>query len=377
MERAGALGLRVKPELRDLEVYKPGKPIEEVKRELGLREVVKLASNENPFGPSPRALEALMEALPNINRYPEGGCYYLRKRLSEKLGVGEDRLIFGNGSDELIVMAIRAFADKGDEILTATPTFLIYRIAAKAEGLKVKEVPLRGYRYDLEAMASQIGPRTRLIFISNPNNPTGTYVSKGEVEAFLDSVPSDCLVFFDEAYFEYAHRDGGDYPDSLQYQARGNIITARTFSKIHGLAGLRIGYAVSSPEVIELMNKVREPFNVNSLAQVAALAALDDEEYLAWVREMTEAGKSQLYRGLEELGIAYVPSAANFVLIELGPKAKEICDELLRAGIVVRYMGPWGLPGHARVTVGRREENEAFLRELGAAIRRAEAGGGS
>jgi histidinol-phosphate aminotransferase len=364
------LGLRIKPELRDLEVYKPGKPIEEVQRELGLGEVVKLASNENPFGPSPRALEALREALPRVNRYPDGSCYYLRKRLSEKLGVGEDRLIFGNGSDELIVMAIRAFADEGDEVLTASPTFLIYRIAARAEGLALREVPLRDYRYDLEAMASLIGPRTRLIFISNPNNPTGTYVSRGEVERFLDSVPGDCLVFFDEAYFEYAYEEGGDYPDSLRYQDRGNVITARTFSKIHGLAGLRIGYAVSSPEVIELMNKVREPFNVNSLAQAAALAALDDEGYLRWVREMTEAGKRQLYRGLEGMGVKYVPSAANFILIELGPRAREICDELLRAGVVVRYMGAWGLPRHARVTIGRREENEAFLRALEAAMRR-------
>jgi histidinol-phosphate aminotransferase len=370
------LGLKVKPELRDLEVYKPGKPIEEVKREFGLEEVVKLASNENSFGPSPKAIEALGRAASQINRYPDGGCYYLRRRLSEKLGVGEDRLIFGNGSDELIVMAMRALADEGDEVLTAAPTFLIYRIAAKAEGIGIKEVPLKAYKYDLEAMASEIGPRTRLIFISNPNNPTGTYVSKGEVEAFLDSVPGDCAVFFDEAYFEYAYREGGDYPDSLRYQGRGNVITSRTFSKIHGLAGLRIGYGVSSPEVIELMNKVREPFNVNSLAQVAALAALDDEGHVGWVREMTEAGKSQLYRGLEELGIGYVPSAANFVLIELGPRAKAICDELLRAGVVVRYMGAWGLPGHARVTVGKREENEAFLRALEAARRRVGACGG-
>ncbi|MBS7645212.1 MAG: histidinol-phosphate transaminase [Candidatus Bathyarchaeia archaeon] len=361
--------LRVKPELKDLESYKPGKPASELKRELGLKKVIKLASNENPYRPPRRVLEALRRAILEVNRYPDSSCYHLREKLSRRYGVEGNRIIFGNGSDELVTLALRALLDKGDEVLMAYPTFLIYHIASKAAGLRIRRVPLKNYRYDLDAMAGAVTPTTKLIFIANPDNPTGTYVTRGEVERFLDEVPEDVIIFFDEAYFEYA-RDLGDYPDSLRYHdGKGNIITARTFSKAYGIAGLRVGYAIAEPSIIELMNKVRSPFNVNSLAQIAAEAALDEEEYVKRVVEKTEKGKRQLYEGLKDLGLEYIPSAANFVLIRLGGGAAAIAQELMMKGIITRYMGPWGLPEHIRVTVGTEEENRVFLKALGESIK--------
>jgi histidinol-phosphate aminotransferase len=355
--------VRARKELRDLEVYVPGKPIEELQREMGLKNVIKVASNENAFGPSPKALEALKRAIYNVNRYPDGGCFYLRKKLAERLGLNGDRLIFGNGSDELIVLAIRAFLEKGEEAIVADPTFLIYRIASKASGIKTTFIPLKNMRYDLEGMASKISKETRILFVANPDNPTGTYVTKSEVESFIKKVPSDILLFFDEAYFEYA--TGGDYPNTMDYLDRGNIVTARTFSKVYGLAGLRLGYAVGDKEIIEGMNKVREPFNVNLLAQEAAVAALDDEEYLRFVRRETDKGKKYLCDELTKLSLSYVPSATNFILVRLGPSAEEIYQKLLRAGVIVRYMKAWGLAEYVRVTIGTEDENKIFIDKLG------------
>jgi histidinol-phosphate aminotransferase len=359
--------VKVKEELMRVKPYTPGKPVEEVKRELGLERVIKLASNENPFGPSPKALNALKKSLLEVNRYPDGGCYHLRKKLSIKLGVDGEELIFGNGSDELIVLAIRALTDKGDEVVTAKPTFLIYHIASTVSGLKVKAIPMKNYRYDLKGMAEEVSDDTRIVFIANPDNPTGTYVSRREVEDFLHEIPEHVVVFFDEAYFEYAC--GGDYPDTLRYHDRGNIITSRTFSKIYGLAGLRIGYAVSSKGIIDLMNRVREPFNVNSLAQSAALAALDDEEFVKMVREKTDQGKRLLYSELDKIGVRYIQSATNFVLIEIGKKAEAVYESLLRQGVIVREMSPWGLEGYIRVTVGSEYENRIFLSTIRKALR--------
>jgi len=354
--------VEVRKELRDLEVYVPGKPIEELQREMSLKYVVKLASNENAFGPSPKALEALKSAIYNVNRYPDSSCYYLRRKLAGILSVDEGNLIFGNGSDELIVLAVRAFLEAGDEVIIADPTFLIYRIASKAAGVKTVLVPLKNMRYDLEAMASKISPRTRMIFIANPDNPTGTYVTESEVEDFIEKVPEDVLLFFDEAYYEYAR--GGDYPDTMRYMGRGNIITTRTFSKIYGLAGLRLGYGVADKKIIDGMNKVREPFNVNLLAQEAALAALDDEEYVRFVREETDKGKKFLYSEFERLGLEYVPSATNFILVKLGSNSEEIYQRLLRSGVIVRHMKAWGLGECVRVTIGRDDENRFFIKTL-------------
>ncbi|MEM3380907.1 MAG: histidinol-phosphate transaminase [Candidatus Bathyarchaeia archaeon] len=354
--------VEVRKELRDLEVYVPGKPIEELQREMNLKYVVKLASNENAFGPSPKALAALKSAIYNVNRYPDSSCYYLRRRLAGILGVDEGNLIFGNGSDELIVLAVRAFLEAGDEVIIADPTFLIYRIASKAAGVKTVLVPLKGMRYDLEAMASKVSDRTRMIFIANPDNPTGTYVTKGEVEAFIEKVPEDILLFFDEAYYEYAKDD--DYPDTMKYMGRGNIVTTRTFSKIYGLAGLRLGYGVADKKIIDGMNKVREPFNVNLLAQEAALAALDDEEYVRFVRAETDKGKKYLYSEFERLGLEYVPSATNFVLVKLGSNSEEIYQRLLSSGVIVRHMKAWGLGEYVRVTIGKDDENRFFIKTL-------------
>jgi histidinol-phosphate aminotransferase len=354
--------VKVKDELMKVEPYSPGKPIDEVKREMGLKQVVKLASNENPFGPSPLAYEALKSSIAEVNRYPDGGCYYLRKKLSSKLGVNEDELIFGNGSDELIVLSIKALTEKGDEVVIAKPTFLIYNIASTVSGLKIVTVPLKDFKYDLNQMAAKITRKTKIVFIANPDNPTGTYVDVSEVESFLETVPEDVVVFFDEAYFEYAQ--GGDYPDTLSYQGRENIITSRSFSKIYGLAGLRIGYAVSSKLIIDLMNRVREPFNVNSLAQSAALAALDDNEFVKKVKERTEKGKRMLYSELEKIGIEYIPSLTNFILVKIGKKSKVIYDRLLREGVIVRQMSAWGLDDYIRVTIGKEDENLLFISAL-------------
>ncbi|MEM3018343.1 MAG: histidinol-phosphate transaminase, partial [Candidatus Bathyarchaeia archaeon] len=349
------------------EVYVPGKPIEELQREMGLRTVIKLASNENPFGPSPKALEALKSAIYNVHRYPDDGCFSLRKKLAERLNVKGENLIFGNGSDELIILAIRAFLDRGEEAILAEPTYLLYRIAAKAAGVKLNLVPLRNMRYDLETMASRISGNTRIILVSNPNNPTGTYVTRHEVESFIERVPNDVLLFFDEAYYEFA--EGDDYPNTIEYLDRGNIITSRTFAKIYGLAGLRIGYAVADREVADVINRIREPFNVNLLGQAAALAALDDEEYARFVRRETDKGKKYLYEEFSRLGLSYVPSATNFVLVKIGPRAGEVYQRLLREGIIVRQMDAWRLNDYIRVTVGREEENRYFIERLETILR--------
>jgi len=336
--------------------------VDEVKRELGLTDVIKLASNENPFGPSPLALAALRKSLREIHRYPDGGCYHLRKKLAQKHSVSEDQVIFGNGSDELIVLATKALLEKGDTVIIAEPTFLIYKLASKIAGMTIKSIPLKNLKYDLESMAAAIDDTTKMIFIANPDNPTGTYVNRDEVEAFINRTPKDVILFFDEAYYEYAIN--GDYPDTLKYRDTGNIITTRTFSKIFGLAGLRIGYGISTPEIGELMNKVREPFNVNSLAQAAALAALDDTAFVSKVRRLTDKGKKQLYDGFKELGIDYVPSATNFILVNFCDKADSIYDKLLRSGLITRHMGGWGLKNYLRITIGTERENERLLKRL-------------
>jgi histidinol-phosphate aminotransferase len=358
------LKIKIKPELSDLETYKPGKPIEEVKRELGVDRAIKLASNENPFGPSKKVREALYEKIQDVNRYPDGGCYYLREKLAKTLHVKGDQIIFGNGSDELIVFAVRALLDKGDEVIIAHPTFVIYRIVSKAAGIKINMVPLQDYHYNLEGMEAAISSDTKMIFIANPDNPTGTYNTIKEIEKFLDSIPDNIIVLIDEAYFEYAQSRYKDYPNSMNYFRKKNIIITRTFSKAYGLAGLRIGYGISQAQIIELMNKVREPFNVNSLAQEAAIAALEDTQHLSKVLEKTEKGEKQLYQGFTRLGIEYIPSATNFISVKLGPQSESIVNEMMKYGVITRYLGAWGLPEHIRITIGTEKENEKLLNVL-------------
>ncbi len=353
----------IRKEVKNLLIYEPGKPLEEVKRELGLKEVIKLASNENALGPSPLAVQALQDALNNIHLYPEGGGYYLRRKLARKYGLDISEILLGNGSDEIIRMIVETFLNPGEEIITGDPAFVIYKIACEAMGGECICVPLKNFTFDLEAMLEKITDKTKLIFIANPNNPTGTMVEEKEVEEFLRRVPPGILVVFDEAYYEYIERE--DYPDNLKRIQRGEpVIVLRTFSKIYGLAGLRIGYCMASGEVVSALNRVRQPFNTNSLAQTAAFFALDDEEHIRKSREMVKEGKKYLYGEFERMGWAFVPSEANFILLNVGKKGRSVFQELLRKGVIVRAMDGYGLPDWIRVTVGTPQENEKLMQAL-------------
>ncbi|HIE53435.1 MAG TPA: histidinol-phosphate transaminase [Armatimonadetes bacterium] len=353
----------VKEHILDLKPYVPGKPIEEVKRELGLTEVLKLASNENALGPSPKAVQALQEAAATVGLYPDGSCSALKQALAAHWNLEPEQIIIGNGSDELIQFIGLTFLAPGDEVIQADPSFVRYEAAAILNQAKCLKVPLRNFTSDLEAMAARLTPRTKLIFVANPNNPTGTMNTRDEVERLLDRVPDHVLVVLDEAYYEYV--DDPDYPDSLQYVREGrNVIVLRTFSKIYALAGLRVGYGLARPDLIGYLNQVREPFNVNSLAQVAALASLQDPEQVERARRMNREGKEQLYRAFTELGLPYVPSQANFVLVDVKRDSRQVFAALLRRGVIVRTGDIFGLPTHLRVTVGKPEENERFIAAL-------------
>jgi histidinol-phosphate aminotransferase len=342
--------------------YTPGKPIAEVQRELGLENVIKLASNENSLGPSPKAVQAVKRVLSRINRYPLGDCFYLRKKLARRLKVEEKNLIFGCGSDEIIVLAVRAFVNEGAEVVIAQPTFLIYQLASQQVGAKIKLVPLKKFRYDLKAMKKAISTKTKIIFIANPDNPHGTYVNQREVKEFMRDLPDDLIVFFDEAYHELV--DKKDFPNTLKYLKTHNVIIARTFSKAYGLSGLRIGYGISAPKIVDYMNRVREPFNVNSLAQVAALAALDDREHLIRTCKMLKQGKDYLYQNFQQMQLSFVKSVTNFILLNIGPEASKVCRQLLQKGIIVRNMRAWGMNNFIRVTIGTMPENRKFIQAL-------------
>lgn len=357
---------KVGAHIRDIVPYAPGKPIEELEREYGIREAVKLASNENPLGPSPKAKAAMLARIDDLHRYPDGDCFYLKAALAGRLGVSRDQIILGNGSNELIELAARTFMQPGDEAVVSEATFVAYRLVLDAMGCVTHSVPLKEFAYDLEAMAAAITSRTRLVFLANPNNPTGTIYGRGPWERFLDSVGPDVLVVADEAYFEYV--DDPEYPDSLRYHGGHTpLLTLRTFSKIYGLAGLRIGYGVSGAEVVQLMNQVRQPFNVNAAAQWAAAAALEDAEHVQRSLAVNRAGREYLSRCLEELGVPFVAGRANFLMVETG-EVPAVFEGLLRRGVIVRPLGP-GLPRHVRVTVGTREENERFVEALARILR--------
>lgn len=357
----------VAPHIGNLPFYVPGKPIEELEAELGISEAIKLASNENPVGPSPRAVAALQKALGQLHRYPEGGSVYLRRRLAELHRVQMEQILVGNGSNEILDLIAKTFLRPGEEGIYAEQAFVVYPMAVQSvNGVRVP-VPLKSFTHDLEAMAERITPRTRLIFIANPNNPTGTAVGAAEMERFLERVPAEVIVVCDEAYFEYVERR--DFPRSFDYLARGsNLFILRTFSKIYGLAGLRIGYLVGRRELVEYVHRVREPFNVNSLAQAAALGALEDGEHVARALEVNAQGKKFLYALFTELGLSFVPTEANFVLVRV-EREKEIYEALLREGVIVRPMSGWGLAGHLRVTIGLPAENERFARALRKVLR--------
>ncbi|MCX5694452.1 MAG: histidinol-phosphate transaminase [Candidatus Omnitrophica bacterium] len=348
--------------------YVPGKPIEETKRQLGLKEVIKLASNENPLGVSPKAINAIKKALSGINRYPDAQGFYLKKRLAKFFGLIPENFVLGNGSDELIDIIIKTFVEPDENIVTSESTFLEYEIVAQVNDRKVKKAPLRYFKYDLNALLKLVDKKTKLIFIANPNNPTGTYVNREEVAQFMNALADDIVVVFDEAYNTFI--DVNDYPDSLSYLKRKrNIIILRTFSKAYGLAGLRLGYALAAPELATYMEQVRQPFNTNLLAQVAGLAALDDKVFLKKTRRVTLEGKNFIYQQLSRMGVGYVPSIANFILVDTGTDSREVFKLMLKFGVIVREMSQYGLRNFIRVTIGTLKENQRFLRVLSKVIK--------
>ncbi|MBI4227343.1 MAG: histidinol-phosphate transaminase [Candidatus Omnitrophica bacterium] len=355
--------------LRGLASYEPGRPIEEVQRELGLTDVLKLASNENALGPSPKAVAAVREALGGVHRYPDSHGTVLRQKLAGRLGVTPEQVVLGNGSDELITLALRAYVEPGDEVVVADPTFLIYRLAGQVAGAAVRSVPLTQFRYDLPAMRRAITRRTRMVFVANPDNPTGTYVTAREVAAFLNGLSDDVLVVFDEAYVELA--DVPEFPQTIPLvQAGRAVLVTRTFSKAYGLSGLRIGYGIAPAPIAAALQQVREPFNVNLLAQAAAAAALDDDAHLEATRAYVRAGRQALLETVEALGWRAVPSATNFVLVEVGAAARATAQALLRQGIIVREMTAWRLDGFLRITIGTPEEMARLTAALRAIVYR-------
>ena len=346
-----------------IQPYVPGKPIEELERELGVSNSIKLASNENPLGPSPEALKAIRDSFSDLNRYPDGAGYYLKNALSEMLSISPDELILGNGSNELLDIVARTYLQAGDEAVMASPSFVVYGMAVQSVGGRSLQVPLKDYRHDLEAMADAITPRTKMVFIANPNNPTGTINTKDEFDTLLEKITDDMLVVVDEAYYEYV--SAPDYADSMKhFRAGRNILILRTFSKIYGLAGLRIGYGIARKEILTDMNRLREPFNTNSLAQRAALAALNDKAHVTNSRKTNDKGREYLYQQLTALGISYVPTEANFIYIPISDSIA-VNNSLMKKGVIIRPMGPKAI----RVTIGLPEENKRFIEALTAVIR--------
>ena len=356
-----------KPSVRTQPVYEPGKPIEYVARELGLdpATIIKLASNENPWGPSPCAVEAAKRAMDSGELYPDGGCFELRQKLAAKWKLSADQFVIGNGSNEIIELLGHVFVGPGDEVVMGAPAFVVYKLVALLFGAKAIEVPLVNWRHDLGKIAAAITPRTKLVYVCTPNNPTGTANTEAELVAFVRALPDHVVVVIDEAYAEFVERA----PDLRPLIAEGRqVICLRTFSKIYGLASLRVGYGYASAELCALLNRVRQPFNVNAIAQAAAIAALDDDEFAKKTARENRAGLVQLERGCAELGLEFVPSVANFMLIKVGDGLR-VFDALQRKGVIVRPVKSYGLAEWIRVTIGSHEQNARVLAELKAATR--------
>lgn len=354
------------PGVRALEPYSAGKPLSALAREYGVHDAIKLASNENPLGPSPAALAAIQTALSELARYPDGNGHALKAALAVKLGVTSEQITLGNGSNDILELAARTFVAPGDEVIFSAHAFAVYPIVTQAVGGRAITVPARQWAHDLDAMAAAVTAKTKLIFIANPNNPTGTWFMRAALEQFLARLPARVPVVLDEAYFEYVAET--EYPDGIALLARyPQLIVTRTFSKIYGLAGLRVGYGVSAPAIADLFNRVRQPFNVNSLAQVAALAALGDAAHVTRARTANRDGMQQLTRAFGEMGLEYIPSVGNFVCVRVGAAAR-MYEALLRQGVIVRPVTNYGMPEYLRVTVGTSAENTRFLQALRAAL---------
>src|SRR5277367_6022546 len=345
--------------IQGLPTYVPGRPVEEVEQDLKIH-AVKLASNENPLGPSPKAMEAARRALGEANWYPDGGSKRLREVLAARYAVRADEIFVGLGSSEIIDLASRVLLKPGSEGITSEGSFALFSIAIRASGGKLILTPLRNYTFDLDAIARAVTPQTRIVYIANPNNPTGTAFGAAEFSAFLQRVPGDVLIVYDEAYIEYAERP--DLPDWRElYKQYNNLLTLRTFSKVYGLAGLRIGYGIGHPTLVAEMNKLRTPFNVTSVGQAAALAALDDPDHVRRSVESNRTERKRLFESLTALGLSPVPSETNFLLVPIGPHAKALCDELLHEGVIVRPMAWMGFPEAIRISVGSPAENTRLI----------------
>lgn len=354
---------RARAEIFTIKPYIPGKPIDEVKRELGLDDIIKLASNENPLGPSPLAVQAIRQMVDQLHLYPDSNCYYLKEKIASINNIQSTGVLIGNGSDELLKLIAESFLNKDDEIIYGQPSFSEYEFTARIMGAACTPVPLKDFTYDLDAMLAAITPKTKLLYICNPNNPTGTTVNGSQIAEFMQKVPDNVLVIFDEAYHEYAEDD--EFTSGLKYVQEGrNVIVLRTFSKIYGLAALRIGYGLTTPELADAIERVREPFNVNSVAQVGALAALEDSPHVNGSRQLNSEGKAYLYDQFEKLGLKYVPTEANFIFVNVNKNCQEVFKALLKVGVIVRTGDIFGYPEFIRVTVGTPEQNERFIKSL-------------
>jgi len=350
--------------LEKIKPYSPGKPIWEVQREFGLRTVVKLASNENPLGPSPRALEAIREALPELHRYPDAQAIDLRSKIANKLQVLPEQIIVTNGGDELIKLISETFLEPGDEVVVPEPTFGEYEFGGNLMGAAVISVPLKeNYEYEVEALLRAVTERTKILYLCSPNNPTGTILSRSQLQQILDFLPKHTLVVLDTAYSDYV--SSSEYTDGVEFVKAGYpLIMLKTFSKVYGLAGIRVGYGVASQEIVNSILKVKEPFNVNALAQIAAAAAIEDDDHVTRSAQLVKQERQRLYGVFQELGLRYIESSSNFILLELGTDASKLYQEFMAKGVIVRYGGTWGLPKHVRVTIGTPEENDMFMKTL-------------
>lgn len=350
--------------LNGIKPYTPGKPIEEVQREYGLEDVIKMASNENPLGPSPKAVAAIEKALCKLNLYPDSQSYYLRQAIAERFAVDMDQVVVGNGADGVILQTCMAYLDEESEVIVSRSSFPVYDRFTHAMRAELIKTPMKDYRLDLEAMADAITERTKIVFVCNPNNPTGTIVTADEVEAFMERVPAHVLVIFDEAYYELVDSDA--YPETLPYvhDGRDNVMVMRTFSKVYGIAGVRLGFGIANPAVLTPLNQVKEPFAVNLLAQAAGIAALQDEAFLKASVAANHAGRLQLYDAFDRLALPYIKSHANFILVEFGPQATAIQERLLEKGIILRPCVNYDLPEFLRITVGNEAQNRQLVKAL-------------
>jgi len=357
--------INVSENIKSITPYVPGKPIEELERELGISGSVKLASNENPLGPSPKAIAAIKKAVEGLNRYPDGSGFFLSQALARKYEVDISQVVLGNGSNELIEVLVRTFVQPGDEVVSADPSFVVYKMITQAAGGTNVIVSCKEMRHDLDAMADRVTPKTKIVFIANPNNPTGTMNTKREMDRFIERLPDHVIAAVDEAYYEYVTH--ADYPDSLDYLKSGiNILSLRTFSKIYGLAGVRIGYGITTKGIAEMMNKVRQPFNTNALGQIGALAALSDRKHVEKSIAINNEGKQYLYQSFGQLGVSFIPTETNFILFETAANGKDVYEALLRQGVIIRPMGG----NRLRVTIGLPDENKRFVAELDKIIRK-------